>query len=374
MDTQHKLEILAQDAQYDLACACGSSDDEHRRRGAGGRWLYPVTLPGGGTSVLLKTLVSNTCTNDCKYCPLRNGADVPRCALTPDEIASAFLEYRRTQNIFGLFLTSGVPGTPDAGMQRLTDAAWLLRRKHAFRGYIHLKILPGSSDAAITEALACASAVSLNIETPGRRHFERLSARKDYDRDIIAPLRLISRLTAPGARYSRVKCTTQFVVGASDETDAEIVKYMDGIYDRLKFDRIYFSAYQPGLGDPAIPGEQARERQPADAPLRREHRLYQTDFLLRKYGFSGRELVFDAAGNLALDRDPKETWARAHPEYFPVRTNTADRAQLLRVPGLGLLGVARVLEARGQRTLRSLADAGLRGRLAAKAAPYLAWT
>ena len=374
MDTQQKLEILAQDAQYDLACACGSSDAEHRQRGTGGRWLYPVTLPGGGQSVLLKTLVSNACTNDCKYCPLRGGSKVERCALTPDEIARAFQEYRRTHHIFGLFLTSGVPGTPDAGMQRLIDSARLLRRQHAFRGYIHLKILPGSSDAAIEEALAQASAVSLNIETPGRRHFEKLSASKDYERDIIAPLRLISRLTAPGQRYARVKCTTQFVVGASDETDAEIVRYMDGIYDRLKFDRIYFSAYQPGLGDPSIPGEQRRPGQPADALLRREHRLYQTDFLLRRYGFSGTELIFDSAGNLALDRDPKEAWACEHPEYFPVRANTADRQQLLRVPGLGLLGVARLLEARSRGALRSLADAGLRGRLAAKAAPYLAWS
>ena len=374
MDTQQKLEILAQDAQYDLACACGTHERDHRTRGADGRWLYPVTLAGGGRSLLLKTLVSNVCSNDCKYCPLRYGSNVPRCSLTPDEVARVFLEYRRTQNIFGLFLTSGVPGSPDQGMQRLTDTAQQLRRQHAFRGYIHLKILPGSSDAAIEEALRCASAVSLNIETPGRRHFEKLSASKDYERDIIAPLRLISRLTARGQRYARVKCTTQFVVGASDETDAEIVKYMDGIYERLKFDRIYFSAYQPGLGDSSIPGEQARGRQPADTLIRREHRLYQTDFLLRKYGFSGRELIFDAGGQLALDCDPKEAWARAHPEFFPVRANTAEREKLLRVPGLGLLGVARLLEARGQRTLRSLAAAGLRGRLAAKAAPYLVWS
>ncbi len=374
MDTQRKLEILAQDAQYDLACACGTSHDEHRRRGAGGKWLYPVTLASGGYSLLLKTLVSNACSNDCKYCPLRRGSNVERCSLTPDEIANIFLEYRRTENVFGLFLTSGVTGTPDQSMERLLDTTKLLRRKHQFRGYIHLKILPGSSDAAIEEALRCATAVSLNIETPGRRHFEKLSASKDYDRDIINPLRLISRLTAPGQRYARVKCTTQFVVGASDETDAEIVKYMDGIYERLKFDRIYFSAYQPGLGDPSIPGEQALRRQPGDALLRREHRLYQTDFLLRKYGFTGKELIFDAGGNLALDGDPKETWARAHPEYFPLNANTADREKLLRVPGLGLLGVARLLEARQQGALRSLAAAGLRGRLAAKAAPYLVWS
>ena len=374
MDTQRKLEILAQDAQYDLACACGTSDRERRTRGAGGKWLYPVTLPSGGHSILLKTLVSNACTNDCKYCPLRRGSNVERCALTPDEIARVFLEYRRTEHIFGLFLTSGVTGTPDQGMERLLDAAKLLRRKHQFRGYIHLKILPGASDAAVEEAVRYASAVSLNIETPGKRHFQLLSASKDYDRDIIRPLTLMSRLTAKGQPRARVKCTTQFVVGASDESDGEIVKYMTGLYDRLHFDRVYFSAYQPGLGDPSIPGEQTLRQQPADAIIRREHRLYQTDFLMRKYGFAGSELVLDAAGNLPLDRDPKEAWALAHPEFFPINANTAEREKLLRVPGLGLLGVQRLLAARQTRRLRSFAEVGLRGRLATKAVPYLMWS
>ena len=374
MDTQRKLEILAQDAQYDLACACGTRDDEHRRRGAGGKWLYPVTLPSGGHSLLLKTLVSNACTNDCKYCPLRRGSNVERCSMTADEIANIFLEYRRTENVFGLFLTSGVTGTPDQSMERLLDATKLLRKKHQFRGYIHLKILPGASDAAVEEAVRYASAVSLNIETPGRRHFAKLSECKDYDRDIIRPLTLMSRLTAKGQPRARVKCTTQFVVGASDETDGEIVKYMTGLYDRLHFERIYFSAYQPGLGDPSIPGEQMLRQQPADAIIRREHRLYQTDFLMRKYGFSGSELVLDGAGNLPLDRDPKEAWALAHPEFFPLNANTAEREKLLRVPGLGLLGVQRLQAARQTRCLRSLAEIGLRGRLATKAAPYLMWS
>ena len=374
METQRKLEILAQDAQYDLACACGTSDQDRRRRGAGGKWLYPVTLPSGGQSILLKTLVSNICTNDCKYCPLRRGSNVERCSMTPDEVARIFLEYRRTENIFGLFLTSGVTGTPDQSMERLLDAAKLLRRKHQFRGYIHLKILPGASDAAVEEAVRYASAVSLNIETPGKRHFQLLSASKDYDRDIIRPLTLMSRLTAKGQPRARVKCTTQFVVGASDETDGEIVKYMTGLYDRLHFERIYFSAYQPGLGDPSIPGEQTLRQQPADAIIRREHRLYQTDFLMRKYGFAGSELVLDATGNLPLDRDPKEAWALAHPEFFPLNANTAEREKLLRVPGLGLLGVQRLLAARQTRRLRSLAEVGMRGRLATKAAPYMVWS
>lgn len=363
--------MLAQDAQYDLACACGTRANEHRVRGAGHRWLYPVSLPQGGTSVLLKTLLSNACSNDCKYCPLRRDANTPRCTLTPEELVRVFLDYWQRREVFGLFLTSGVTGTPDQGMERMLAAARHLRKRHHFRGYLHLKILPGSSEAAIEAAVACANAVSLNIEVPGRQHFRRLSERKDFDRDIIRPLRWISRLTAPGSRYAHVKCTTQFVVGAADETDAEIVRYMTGLYTRLHFNRIYFSAYQPGLGAPDLPSEQSDR---GGDLLLREHRLYQADFLLRKYGFAGDELVFDNRGYLALDADPKEAWARQHPDRFPVRANTADRAELLRVPGLGLISVDRILQARRHRRLGSLRDAGLRGRLADKATPYLCWS
>ena len=148
-DTHRKLEILSADAQYDLACACGTTQDEGRRRGEDGRWIYPVTLPNGGKSVLLKTLVSNVCRNDCKYCPLREQQDVRRCSLSAEETARVFLDYYQRKKVFGLFLSSGVIGSPDATMDRLTTTARLLRRKHRFRGYIHLKVIPGASDGAI---------------------------------------------------------------------------------------------------------------------------------------------------------------------------------------------------------------------------------
>ena len=251
--TQQKLEILSTDAQYDLACACGTTKDEHRKRSGKGKWIYPITLPNGGKSILFKTLMSNVCVNDCKYCPLRDNMDVRRCSLSAEETAKVFMDYYNQRDVFGLFLSSGVAGSPDATMERLNATARILRKKYRFRGYIHLKIIPGASDAAIEEAVSLSSAVSLNIETPGEKNLAKLSEKKKYIRDIIEPIKLISRLTSCGGKYAGVKQTTQFIVGAAGESDSEIVKYMGGLYNRLKLQRIYFSAYQKGLGDDSLP-------------------------------------------------------------------------------------------------------------------------
>lgn len=369
-DLQAKLGILSADAQYDLSCACSCATGDPRRRGLDNRWLYPVTLQNGGRSLMFKTLVSNACANDCKYCPLRAGHDsTPRCSLAPEEIVRAFLPYWRSGQVVGLFLTSGVCGTPDVAMERMLAAAEILRRRERFRGILHLKIIPGASDAAIERALALASGVSLNIETAGAEHFAKLTTRKDYLQSVIAPLKRIAALTAKGAPHERVKTSTQFVVGASDETDKEVVRYMGGLYERMGMHGIYFSAYQRGLGDPSLPGETSSATN-AEL-LAREHRLYQTDFLLRKYGFGADEIGFDETGNLPLDVDPKEFWARRHPERFPVDVNRAEKAELLRVPGLGPVAVKRILNARkaGGR-VRSLESVGVRGALARKAAAW----
>src|SRR4030067_513972 len=226
MDTIEKLKVLSEDSQYDLACACGTSKNDRRKRGLDGKWLYPV---------------------------IKNA---------------------------------------DYTMDEINAVALLLRYRHNFRGYIHLKIIPGASAAAIEDSLSLASAVSLNIETPGKKHFDALSSKKDYTRDIIHPLKLISKLTEKGSRFSRVKCTTQFIVGASDETDSEIIKYTFGLYKRLNFKRVYFSAYQKGLGNPDIHGERQFLSNPEETFMR-EHRLYQVDFLIRKYGFTSKEILVE---------------------------------------------------------------------------------
>ena len=369
-DIQEKLEILSADAQYDLACACGTSKDEHRRRTGDGKWIYPVTLPSGGRSTLFKTLASNVCTNDCRYCPLREQMDVRRVSLTPEETAKVFLDYYNMRKVFGLFLSSGVLGSPDATMDRLNGVARLLRRRHGFRGYIHLKIIPGASDAAVEEAVSLASAVSLNIETPGEENLAKLSQKKKYIRDIIEPIKFISRLTSRGSRYERVKQTTQFIVGAAGEQDAQIVKYMYGLYERLKMHRVYFSAYQRGLGDKSIAGEQVEPESKADI-LMREHRLYQVDFLLRKYAFTESDIIFENDGNLSLATDPKHAWALRNPDFFPVNINIASKFSLLRVPGLGPVTVKRILEQRKQSPMKTIEDAGKAGVRLEKAKKYL---
>jgi len=393
-DTRQKLEILSADAQYDLACACGCKNDEHRRRGPQGKWIYPVTLPNGGTSILFKTLVSNVCSNDCKYCPLRADQDLRRCTLNEEETANAFLDYYKRGEVFGLFLSSGVLGTPDATMERLNRIAKILRYRRGFRGYIHLKVIPGASANAIEEAVKLSSAVSLNIETPGAKHLAKLSDKKRFIEDIVEPIKLISRLTGRGNKYERVKQTTQFIVGAADETDSEIVKYMWGLYDRLNLRRIYFSAYQKigdsdsnnlftsrqdlsrrsaakTDGDAEI--DKIQEKSQPDDVFVREHRLYQVDFLLRRYGFSESDIVFDEAGNLPLDTDPKESWAKRNPQYFPVDVNKASKDELLRVPGLGQITVDRILEHRKTARITTINDIGKTTSRLAKAKSYLAF-
>jgi predicted DNA-binding helix-hairpin-helix protein len=371
-DTQKKLQILSSDAQYDLACACATGDSEHRVRGSKGQWIYPVTLPNGGTSVLFKTLISNVCSNDCKYCPLRADQDVRRCTLNEEETVNTFLDYFNRREVFGLFLTSGVIGTPDATMEQLIRVVRILRYRHDFKGYVHLKIIPGASPAAIEEAVSVSTAVSLNIETPGQKHLAKLSGKKRFIEDIVEPIKLISRLTGRGNKYSRVKQTTQFIVGASDETDTEIVKYMWGLYDRLNLKRIYFSSYQKDLGDDSIDARQFLQQQSADI-FSREHLLYQVDFLMRKYGFDESDIVFDRTGNLFLETDPKEAWARTHSDYFPLDINKASKYELLRVPGLGDVTVNRILEYRKNSQIRRITDFAKPTKLLTKAAEYLAF-
>jgi len=223
--------------------------------------------------------------------------------------------------------------------------------------------------------------VSLNIETPGASHFAKLSQSKQYLQDIIEPLKTISTLTAKGTRYKRVKKTTQFIVGASDEDDREILNYLWGLYKRLDFSRIYFSSYQYGLGDPSIPGEQkllqmlqsdapAVRAAAAGASFVREHRLYQADFLVRKYGFALEDFSFQD-GQLSLEKDPKQVWADQHPGFFPVSLKHGSRNALLRVPGLGPTLVNRIITQRKTAPLAAVDDVRMQKHLAAKARPYL---
>lgn len=372
MDALQKLIHLADDSRYDLACACSASDKERRRRKLDGSWLYPVPLAAGGFGIMMKTLISNACSSDCRYCPLRHDGNARRCTLLPDEVAKLFMDHLNRQWLLGIFLSSGITGTPDRTMERLTAAAEILRKKYRYRGYIHLKVIPGASEAAITRALQLASAVSLNIETPGERYFRQLSQYKNFENDIVKPLRFLSEQTQKGSPYSRVKCTTQFIVGAADESDRELVRYTGAVYRRLRFERVYFSAFQPGTDIPLAPRPETLELVLSNHDrLTREHRLYQADFLMRQYRFDPEEMEFGPDGNLDLARDPKRSWADRHPEFFPVKINCADREALLRIPCIGPTCADRIIKERRKAKLSNLLRIGLVGKPARTAVEYI---
>jgi predicted DNA-binding helix-hairpin-helix protein len=360
VDTEQKLNILADAGKFDLACACKYNDEPGRVRGPEGRWIYPATLPSGQKVFLLKTLQSNHCVNDCSYCPFNNTRDLARCTLLPDDLARTFIQLRDANLVSGLFLSSGVCHQADATMTKMLATVELLRRKYKFRGFIHLKILPGSSEAAIEQAVRLATRVSINIEAPNAPRLEKLSSKKRFYEDILSVMRTIHRYK----QELKPKCgqTTQFVVGAAGESDREIVTTTSRLYEKFQLERVYFSAYQnfnvnPRPSQPTLFDDVPRKhiRNPDDIFMR-EHRLYQTEFLLRKYKFDREDIYFDENGNLSLQTDPKKIWAERHPEFFPVNLNRADRFQLLRVPGIGPLGASRILKARRFHSLRSPTD------------------
>jgi predicted DNA-binding helix-hairpin-helix protein len=382
MDTQAKLDILSRDAQYDLSCSCGTKDPaEHRRRSNDhASWLYPTTTASGGAGIILKTLLGNRCVNDCAYCPLRCGCDFKSVALTPGEIASFFYELAAKRPLIGLFLSSAVLRDGDTTMELLIESARLLRQRYRYRGYIHLKVIPGCSTAAIDEALKYASALSLNIEVPSEDHFSALSSTQEYQRDIIGPLTYLAQRTARGAEYERVTTSTQFIVGASDESDKEILQRVGELYRSLGVGRIYYSAYQQALGETSLipkrsvvtslQGELFDDLVPSHH-LDREHRLYQADYLVRSYGFEVEELIFAQEGNLSLLADPKQVWAEANAHLFPLSINSATREELLRVPELGPVRVGRILKQRREGRIASLAALALPSTVISRLVRYL---
>ncbi len=365
-DLSRRLKLLTEGSRFDLAGSCAKDPlGRGRRRGPLGRWLYPVTLPNGRRMTLLRTLLSSVCFNDCAYCPLRVDTDPPRASLTPEELVRVFMGLYRRGLVQGLFLSTGVFASPDVTMERLIACAQILREKEGFTGYIHLKVIPGASREAIATAARYASALSLNIEVPGETYLSRLSRKKDFRRHLLEGLAEIARLKERLGRP--LSQTTQFIVGASGEDDAAIIRTTELLYRKFRLNRVYFSAYQPGFGRGDLPGEKEARR----GDLRtREHRLYQVDFLLRKYGFRAAEIPLEK-GRLPLDTDPKELWARAHPEFFPVDLHKASYWELLRVPGIGPTVAKRILAARRETRIRNLENFFPNQKLLAKALPYV---
>jgi len=361
MDAVAKIEVLGQAAQHDLCAACGT--DASRKRDGMDRWIYPVAMPDGKRVRLLKILQTNVCEKDCYYCANRAGRDVQRISFGPEELAGVFDQMQRANLVDGLFLSSGVCAGASRSMDRMIACVELVRQRYAFSGYVHLKLLPGASEAHVERAMQIADRVSVNLEAPNAGRLAAIAPIKDFE-SLAQPLRTVKRLRdASGDRLARAGQTTQFVVGAAGESDQEILATTSGLYRDVDLTRAYFSAFQP------IPGTPLDGRPPT--PTWREHRLYQSDWLLRFYGFTFDDLVFDPAGNLPREADPKQIYARAHPECYPVEVNRASREELLRVPGLGPRSVTRLVQWRRQGALRELADLKKAGAVAERAAPYV---
>lgn len=308
--------------------------------------------PDGRCVSLLKILLTNFCLYDCVYCVNRRSSDVPRARFSIEEVVQLTLSFYRRNYIEGLFLSSGIIRSADYTMESLVEVARRLREEHEFRGYIHLKTIPEASDELIAAAGRYADRLSVNIELPTREALVSLAPEKDdvSIKRTMGAIRLRLDETREGGRrapkFSPAGQSTQLIVGAEPSNDAAILETADTLYRSYRLKRVYYSAFSP------IPHSSSRlpNRSP---PLVREHRLYQADWLLRFYGFSRLELTNSMPdGQLDLNVDPKTAWALANRALFPVDVNTADRSQLLRVPGLGVRIVARILATRRHRTLR----------------------
>lgn len=359
MELWQKVDLLGQAAQYDICPGCGTHAS--RVRDDIGRWIYPAVRPDGTRISLLKVLQSNVCENDCAYCANRSGRDIRRSAFVPDELARLFDELVRRGRVEGLFLSSGVCGNVHRATDRMLATVELIRHRYHFPGYVHLKILPGADEASIEASALLAQRVSVNLEAPNAQRIATISQTKDFDRELLAPLRMAHKMRSELGHPLSI--TTQFVVGAADEADQEILATSDRLYRELRLTRAYYSAFQP------IPDTPLENHVPT--PAWREHRLYQADFLLRQYGFQFQEIVFDEDGNLPRRADPKLAWAHCHPEFFPVEVNTASREELLRVPGIGPKSASLILGRRKQGQISDLNHIGLKGAVARHAAPYV---
>ena len=357
---QTTLDALTQAARHDLSCACGPS--QPRQRGRDGLWIYPAALPSSQRVPMLKVLQASGCERSCIYCVERCGGQGRSFALRPEQLAGAFMDLHSQGRVFGLFLSSAIHGTAAATMDRMLGTAELLRKRHAFRGYIHLKMIPGSRPNQIERAMALATRVSVNMEAPTAAHLARIAPGKKFDEQILAPMRQVARAIERG-QFARAGQTTQFVVGAAGEADREVMGAADSGYRDLKLARVYYSAMQPIAGTPVA------ERVPI--PFAREHRLYQADFLLRSYGFSLDEIHFDEAGALPLHTDPKTLWAQKHPERFPVEINRARLDELVRIPGIGPRSAKRLLAMRLKECLRDVAALRAAGASWKVASPFV---
>ena len=360
LDTREKLAILADAAKYDASCASSGTSKRDSRGGKGigsteGMGICHAYAPDGRCISLLKILLTNSCIFDCHYCINRKSSNVRRARFTAQEVVGLTLSFYKRNYIEGLFLSSGIIASSNYTMEQLVEVARSLREDHDFRGYIHLKTIPDADPELVRLAGLHADRVSINVELPTVAGLERLAPEKSATRIDTAMAGMKSAIVEARDNKKRFKSaptfapagqSTQMIVGADAATDGDIVGRASQLYDRFGLRRVYYSAFSP-IPSPSAVLPLSRP------PLMREHRLYQSDWLMRFYGFTPTEVVSatDAAGMLPLDIEPKLAWALKFRERFPVDLNRAPREELLRVPGLGTKAVGRILSSRRWRTI-----------------------
>jgi predicted DNA-binding helix-hairpin-helix protein len=314
--------------------------------------IAQARLPGGGSINLMRVMQTNACSLSCGYCPTYCGGKVPRATVSPEEVATTFMDVNRKGLAQGLFLTSGVPGRATRATDRMLATLEVLRRREGFAGYIHVKLLPGAETAQVEAAARLATRISVNLEGPSDAHVRTLAKEKDLSGDLLPKLEMAGRLyreaREEGGPSLRGSTTTQFVVGAVGEKDREVLTLVAGLERRRLLHHAHFSAFQPVVGTP-FEGF-------APTPAARESRLYQAEHLLREYGFGVEELAFESGGNLPLEHDPKTAWALAHPERFPLELTRAPLELLLRVPGIGPKAAHAIVTERRRAVVRGLYD------------------
>lgn len=374
-DLEQKLAVLMSLATEDregLPPRLRHANDAGSLRPINIRTLAP--LPGMRIR-LLRILMTNACSYNCLYCPMRRDREMPRTLLKPEELVRIFLGARERGWCDGLFITTGIPGRPVQVVGEVIKVLELLRQRHRFDGYIHVKLVAGAEPAQIERITALANRVSINLETPCGATLTSIAPEKNLDltlqnleqvRQLVAlerSERAAGRPANPLRPRGASGITTQFVVGATPDQDRTILATVARLHRGGEVHHVHFSAFRPIT---ATPMEHVTA-----APAEREHRLYQAEYLLRDYGFAGEEIVFGGDGNLPLDRDPKVAWALAHPDRFPVEVTTAAPEQLIRVPGIGRLSARRIVRERRTTTFRSLQDLAKLGVQGTRAAGFL---
>lgn len=366
MDTLTQLKSLSSQMFLEPAEDNGCPKLESSKDYAG--MVTQAALPNGKSINLLKTLLTSACEQDCYYCPFRAGRDFRRATLKPDEMARTFMTMHQVGAVEGLFLSSGIIRGGVITQDKLITTAEILRHKYNFRGYLHLKIMPGAEYSQVERAMQLADRVSINLEAPTSQRLEKLAPHKEFFDELLQPLRWVHHIREKYPAYQGwnnrwPSSVTQFVVGGAGESDLELLQTTEYLFHQVRLRRAYYSPFNP------IPDTPLENLSPTSP--QREHRLYEASFLLRDYGFSVEELPFEDSGNLPTQVNPKLAWALANLSQQPIELNQATRHELLRIPGIGPKGATAILSARRLRRLNELHDLQKIGINPTQAIPFI---